>query len=104
MASFGPHRPKYGDFFFALKRKGISPKDPDYTGHIFTWFKETVFQNQHMSCEENKWVEKFAKLFKDKIKFHLKNVNRGYQVLGDNEKIDRFLVCSMACIQYVIAV
>ena len=96
MASYGPHRLKYGDFFFVLKRKEIGPRDPDYTGHIFTWFSETVFQNQRMSCEENKWVKKFAQSFKSQIKTHLTKSNKAYIVLGDNEKIDRFLVCSMA--------
>ena len=96
MASSGPSPPKYGDFFFALKRKEMHPKNPVYTEHIFTWFKETVFQNQRMSCEETKWVKKFATSFKDQIKTHLKTANHGYQVLGDNDKIDRYLVCSMA--------
>ena len=104
MASFGPYRPKFGDFFFALKRKEIHPTDPNYTEHIFTWFEENVFKNYGMSCEETKWVKKFATSFKSQIKALLSKANRGYTVLGDNDKIDRFLVCSMACIQYVIAV
>ena len=89
-------KPKYGDFFFALKRKDIHPKNPDYVEHIFTWFEQIVFQNQRMSCEETKWVKKFATSFKSQITTHLKKANKGYTVLGDNEKIDRFLVCSMA--------
>ena len=62
--------PSYGDLFFGLKVKKIFPSNPNYADHIFDWIKENMFKDKHMSCEEKKWVHKFAPNFKAKIKIH----------------------------------
>ena len=81
--------PSNGDLFFGLKRKNIFPTDQHYADHIFKWIKENMFPNKYMSCEEKKWVKKFAPKFKALIKTH----SGTSQTLeyGKSDAADRYL-------------
>ena len=82
--------PSYGDLFFGLKSKNVLPGNPNYADHIFDWIQENMFKNKRMSCEEKKWVKKFAPLFKSKIKLHSgKNQSLEW---GKNAPADRYLL------------
>ena len=88
MASFGK---LYGDIFFELKRKNNFPSKDGYKDDVFAWFEKIMFENKRMSCNEVKWAKKFASAFQSQIRVHWSRVRSDYDVLGDDEKMDRFL-------------